>query len=465
MSNAIRANQSPKGHWLLGHVKQLFGQPDLFMEELRGYEDIVKIRLLREPNYVITNPDMIKEVLVTKQKSFKKPKVFDKLKTFVGEGILTSDHELHKRQRGMMQPSFSRTHIQKYAEDMVDIPSHYLDDWKDGETRSIEHDMLNIALAVITKTMFSMDVFANYDKIGKPMDTCLHQVTKRMRAIIDLPLSVPTKDNKIYGEALRILDEFIYDVIRERTADAEASKEDLLSVLMAARDAEDQTGMSDKQLRDEILTIFLAGHETTANTLTWAFYEITRHPEVLQRLQEELASVLDGREPTLQDYDKLGYTQNIIWEVLRLYPPAWLIGRKATEDVEIGEYLIQQGEEVTVSPYLMHRHPKYFPEPNRFRPERFDHDMVKGIPQFAYFPFGGGARVCIGNHFAMLEATLILATIAQRYEFRYLEEDQQVKPEFIITLRPKGGLNMTVHSRSAASVDVPKSTDVPSVLS
>ncbi|TLS35763.1 cytochrome P450 [Pseudalkalibacillus caeni] len=439
---------SPKGKLISGHLKEFREDPLAFLTNLRNrYEDVVKLRFGPKTIYVITKPEMIKEVLVTKQKAFLKSRAFKELKPFLGEGLLTSEKDFHMRQRRLMQPSFKKGQIQRYADDMVEITQNYIKGWQEGEKRVITNDMMNIALAIITKTMFNMEIQVGHEAVGKPIDNAMKIATGKIRSLIKMPRNLPTKQNREFNQSIKILDEVVYGLIEERRKDNTRSYNDLLSVLMEARDEVDQTGMTDQQLRDEAMTVFLAGHETTANALSWTFYLLSQHPEKEARLQKEIDTMLEGRPPTADDAGSLPYTSAVIMESLRLYPPAWNFGREACEDIEIGGYAFRKGDTLMISPYLMHHHPGYFEAPEEFIPERFENNFLRTVPPYVYFPFGGGPRVCIGNHFATMEATLVLATIVQHYSLELKQRLDEIIPEPLITLRPKNGINMVVHKR------------------
>lgn len=437
----------PKGNLITGHLKAFQSNPLKFLTNLAtDYGEFVPFRLGPfQKVYLINNPDLIKEVLVTKQKSFIKSKDIQTLKTLVGNGLLTSEKDFHRKQRKQIQPSFTRAHISNYGVDMINTTSKYLSTWKDGEVRSIFEDMMNITLGIISKTMFSMDFEEGAKRIGEPMETVMKQSIRRMRSIITFPMWVPTKQNRKYKEAIQALDLVLYDLIKNRKQNIEAH-EDLLSVLLKAKDAHTNECMSDKQLRDELMTIFLAGHETTANALTWTLFLLGQHPHVEKKFFQELDQVLGVDSLTPGHFKNLTYTQNIVWESLRLYPPAYVIGRQVHEAVQIGPHRLKKGDMVILSQYVMHRNEKFFYDPNSFIPERFENEFVKTLPTYAYFPFGGGPRVCIGNHFAIMEAVLVLASIGRRFQL-ILTDDSKIRPQPLITLRPRGELKMMVKER------------------
>ncbi|XRG77714.1 cytochrome P450 [Rossellomorea sp. GAMAL-10_SWC] len=430
----------------LGHLNEFRKDPIFFLSELyRNHETIVSFRFAHRKMNLLLEPDLIKEVLVTKQHSFHKSKPFQEMKTLLGEGLLTSEDEVHMRQRRLIQPSFTKHHIQSYAKDMTLLTEEFISSWKDGEERLISRDMMELTLAIIAKTMFSMDLNQGHDRVGKHFDIIMDIATKRIRSVLKAPLKLNTPKNKSLTEAIKAIDKVLYEMIEKRNSSE--SKEDLLGLLMQARDEESNEGMTNQQLRDEAMTIFLAGHETTANALSWCLYLLSQHPDKAKLLYEEVDRVLGKRRADYHSMKDLIYTQQIIWESIRLYPPAWLISRKAVEDVSIGDYKIQKGETVMMSSYIMQHSEKYFSHAEEFLPERFKNGKVEGVPEYAYFPFGGGPRVCIGNHFAIMEATLVLATIVQHYTIDLAPNHHKVETEPLITLRPKDGLRMIVKKR------------------
>ncbi|WP_409292563.1 cytochrome P450 [Peribacillus sp. SCS-37] len=438
--------EGPKGKLITGNLKDFRADPLRFLRELAGYGDAVKIRFgPTESVCLLSDPEMIKQVLVTKQKSFIKARDMRSLKTILGEGLLTSEKDLHMRQRRLIQPAFKKTHIASYGQDMIDVTTEYITRWHDGEERVITQDMMDITLGIISKTMFSVDFQDGHKVLGKPLETAMRVSSSRMRGLFTPPLWVPTKKNRMYKKAIKELDETLYRIIEERRKDTQ-KHEDMLTILLDAKDEEDGTGMSDQQVRDELMTIFLAGHETTANALSWTFHLLSQNPEAEQKLFEELDRVLDGREPEPGDFTKLTYAQNVIWESMRIYPPGFIVGREAIEDVEIGGLQFKKGDSIMMSQWVLHNKPEYFPEPDVFRPERFENNFIKTIPAYAYFPFSGGPRVCIGNHFALMEAVLVLAVIASKYRLRPADKTTVV-PYPSITLRPKGGLRMVIEKR------------------
>lgn len=452
MSNEIaifKTPKGPKGKLLTGNLAEFRADPPAFLERMATeYGDVAKFRLGPLKNvFLVSNPDMIKQILVTKQKNFVKSDDFKALKPIFGEGLLTSDKDFHMRQRRLIQPAFKKSHIMDYGQDMIDITNDYLSTWKDEEERIITNDMMNITLGIICKTMFNMDFKEGYKVIGKPLETALILAVKRMRSLKKMPLWVPTKLNRDTKKAIRELDSVVLEIIQKRRKDP-VKHEDMIGILMDARDDVDGIGMTDKQVRDEVMTIFIAGHETTANALSWTLYLLSQHPEAEEKLFSEIESVLGKKPPAPSDFMKLTYTQNLIWESLRLYPPSFVTSRKVDKDVEIGEYRFKKGDMILVSQYAMHRKAEYFQDPESFIPERFENNFIKTIPKYAFFPFGGGPRVCIGNHFAIMEAALVLVSVAQRFKFKLAPNHHPIKTFPSITLRPRSGLRMILQKRN-----------------
>ena len=451
MDDTFNKKQIPlaqNGSFFTGHLNEFQKSPLRFMRTLTSrYGNLVRFRLGPFQKVILlSDPELIKEVLVTKQKSFIKSKDVQSLKALIGEGLLTSEKEMHMQQRRLIQPAFKKTHINAYAQDMIDITEEYMSKWSAGMETEITEDMLDITLGIITKTMFSMDFKEGHELLGDSVEKGMKLAIKRMRSILPMPLWLPSKTNREFKQVAKALDELLFNIIGNRRQE-DGLKEDLLGILMEARDEVHGTGMTDEQLRDELMTIFLAGHETTANALSWTIYLLSQHPEVEEKLHNEIDAVLGIESLKPEHFQRLPYTQNVIWESLRLYPPAYVIGRQVDEDVEIGGYLFEKGETVLMSQYVIHRQADYFENPDNFIPERFENNFMRTLPSYAYFPFGGGPRVCIGNHFAFMEMVLVLACIAHRYRLRLTPNHVTIKPQPLITLRPKPGLRMILEER------------------
>ncbi|RIX50048.1 cytochrome P450 [Paenibacillus nanensis] len=449
MSTSVetRFPQGPKGSLLSGNLLEYRKDPLGFLTDLqKNYGGAATIRLGPQKMYVIYDPALLKEVLLTKHEHFIKLKAFQEARLFVGDGVATSEGEKHKRVRRLIQPRFTRAHIQKYARQMAEIVDRELNTWKPIDCRMLTDDLSNITFAIIARTLFSLEGNQHSRSIREPYELINRMCAERMRSLAAVPLIIPTAKNRSYKAALKALDQAVYDIVKERKMNAGVGEGDLLSVLMAAKN-ENGEGMTDQELRDELMIMFIAGHETTANALSWAFLFIMQHPDVQEKLYEEWDRILQGEPPTEETYMQLTYTQNVIWEAMRLRAPTFFTGRSAVRDVEIGPITVKKGQSVLFSPYAIHQNPTYFPDPLTFRPERFENDLLKKIPQFAYIPFGGGPRGCIGNHFAMLEMVIILSMIGQRYRLSLTPKHPPIEMEPLLTLRPKNGIEIIVDNR------------------
>jgi cytochrome P450 len=406
----------------------------------RNYGDMVHFRLgpFRHA-YFLNHPDFIREVLITKpEKFFKGPGLKRNTRNTIGQGLLTSEGDWHKRQRKLIQPAFHAMRITAYGQVMVSYAQQLMARWRDAQTFDMHHAMMTLTRDIVAKTLFDADVSEEGEVIAEAITLGIETLNRRVINPLYLPDWAPTPGNRKRRAAGELLDRVIMGMIEQRRAAGE-DRGDLLSMLVLSVD--DSGAMSTKQAHDEALTLFVAGHETTANALSWTWYLLSQHPEVEANLHAELASVLGGRAPTVADLERLPYTEMVVKESLRLYPPAWIQSREAAADVEIGGVTIPKGSILLMSQYAMHHSARYFDDPERFIPERWTVEFEKRLPKGAYFPFGGGPRVCIGQAFAMMEARLILATIAQQYRLE-LVPGQVVEPEPLITLRPKNGLQM-----------------------
>jgi cytochrome P450 len=418
-----------------------------FLMNLAGqYGDLAYFKFGPQPVYLLNHPDYIRDVLVTHNRIFMKGEGLQRAKRLLGEGLLTSEGEFHLRQRRLAQPAFHRQRIAGYATTMVEYAVRLRDEWQPGEARDVAREMMRLTLAIAGKTLFDADVEGEADEIGKALTTTFELFNRMTLPFAQFLERLPLPATKRFQKARERLDATIYRIINERRTSGE-DRGDLLSMLIAARDEEgDGTGMTDEQLRDEAMTIFLAGHETTANALTWTWYLLSQHPEVEARFHAEVDQALGGRLPSAEDYPRLRYTEMVLAESMRMYPPAWTIGRRALKDYAIGGYLIPARSILLMSQYVMHHNPEYFPDPFRFDPERWTPEAKELRPKFSYFPFGGGPRLCIGEHFAWMEGALVLATMAQRFRPR-LVPGHPVEMQPLVTLRPKHGMKMILERR------------------
>lgn len=411
----------------------------------RNYGDIAHFKFGPQHVFLLNHPDLIKDVLVTHHRRFMKGRMIQEMKRLLGEGLLTSEGQFHLRQRRLAQPAFHRERIAAYAAVMVEYASRTSERWRHGATLDIAAEMMRLTLGVVGKTLFDADVEGEAEEIGRALTTAMEMADVLNVVFSGVLDKLPLPSTRRFNQAKARLDETIYRLIDEHRASGDRG--DLLSMLLLASDEEDNgERMSNQQVRDEAITIFLAGHETTANALTWTWYLLSQHPEIEARLHAELDSVLGGRPPSLADLDRLSYTRMVLAESLRLYPPAYAIGRLAIEEYEAGPYTVPAGSTVLVSQWVMHHDPRSYADPLRFDPERWTPDEQAGRPKFAYFPFGGGPRICIGEQFAWMEGILVLATLAQRWRPR-LVPGHPVEPLPRITLRAKYGMRMVLERR------------------
>jgi cytochrome P450 len=426
----------------------------------REQGDVARARVGPLHIHLVAHPDDVRDVLVTRQRAFMKGHVLQRAKMLLGEGLLTSEGEFHLRQRRLVQPAFHRERIATYAREMVDRAWITSDRWRDGQTVDMDHDMMALTLAIVARTLFDADVDAEADEIGGALTEVLQLFRTVFIPGMQLLDRFPLPHTRRFARARGRLDATIYRLIAERRAERARGEErgDLLSLMLAAQDAEGDGGsMTDEQLRDEAMTLFLAGHETTANALTWTWYLLSQHPHVEARLHDEVDRVLGNRRATANDLGALPYTRMVLSEVMRLYPPAYAIGRKALEDYRVRDVVIPRGALAIVSPLVTHRDARWFPEPERFDPERWTADAQASRPKFSYFPFGGGTRMCIGDQFAWTEGMLLIATLAQRWRAE-LSAGQRVAMRPMITLRTKYGMRMVLRSRVTGQAPRAKGT-------
>jgi cytochrome P450 len=413
------------------------------MRNAREFGDIGHFTAGSQHYFFVNHPDYIKDILVTHDAYFKKGRGLERAKGMLGDGLLTSEGEFHRRQRRLAQPAFHRDRIARYAGIMVEYADRMeRKRWKNGQTLDIAEEMTHLTLAIAGKTLFDTDTEAEAQQVRQALSVIMKRFNRFMLPFAEFLDSLPLPGNRRYRAARHQLDSIIYRIIDERRRSGE-DHGDLLSMLLAAQDEEGGGQMTNLQLRDEAMTIFLAGHETTANALTWAWYLLSKHPDIEARLHHELNSVLGGRVPVAADFSCLRYTEMVITETMRLYPPAWIMARRALKDYKLVQYIVPAGAIILMSPYVMHHDMRYFPDPFRFDPDRWMPDARASRPQFSYFPFGGGSRRCIGEGFAMMEAVMVLATLAQRWSPRCVATNR-VALQPLVTLRPKHGMRMVL---------------------
>jgi cytochrome P450 len=421
------------------------------LHNARTFGDIVYYKVGPLRVYQLTHPDFARQVLVEQSDKFCKPRLLKRaFRPFAGEGLLTSDGALWKQQRRLMQPAFHHSALASYAEVMVRHALRLVDGLTDGQPIELQSVMSALTLAIVVECLFGGDVTRYANEVSRLMSAVLDASNQRLNSALRLPSWVPTRRHLRERRALARLDEILRELIAARRA-ASGGRHDLLSMLLTAVDPESGIRMSDRRLRDEMMTVFLAGHETTANALTWTWYLLSRHPEAEALLFEEVDHVLEGRAPTLIDLSYLPYTEMVVREALRLYPPAPGVAREPIEDVTIGGYLVPKRSLISVNTFAMQRDARFFPDPERFDPGRFAPGWEQRLQRFAYLPFGGGPRVCIGNSFAMMEARLILAAVSQRWQLA-LEPHQAVVPIQLVTVRAQDGIRMRLTKRRTAAI-------------
>jgi len=431
----------------VGNAFEPRGDPiGYFTKCIRKYGDIVFLRFLGVPLCLLNRPDCIESVLVTQHNNFEKSKDYRALRRVLGNGLLTSEGEFWRRQRKLVQPAFHHERIAAYTEVMVAYTERMLASWKDGQGLDVHEAMMRLTLDIVAKTLFDTDVSREAEDVGAALQFLMGKFMRQAAFAFLLPASIPIPTTRRLRRAVGQLDKVIYEIIRRRRASGTMSG-DLLSVLLQAQDDEGLS-MTDRQLHDEIMTLFLAGHETTANALSWTWLLLGQHPEVEEKLVEELQRVLGGRAPTASALPRLTYTEMVLREAMRLYPPVWVIGRRALAPFRMGNYELPAETNVVMSQLITHRDAKYFPEPERFDPDRWRPNDPRNLslPRFAYFPFGGGPRVCIGAGFSMMEAVLLLATIAQKFKLT-LVPGQTIEKLPSVTLRPKSGVRVILRRR------------------
>jgi cytochrome P450 len=424
--------------------------PDFAQRMAREYGDLVYLPIAGQHIYLVSHPDAIRDILVTHQHKFKKSRMLERARVLLGDGLLTSEGAFHRRQRRLMQPAFHRERMAGYAATMVDRAAAARERWSPSETYDLSHEMMRLTMEIVSRTLFSASVDAEADEIADALRKVFGVFDTIMLPFSEYLEKLPLPPVRRFHAARRRLDATIYRLIAERRASGRDTG-DLLSMLLLAQDEvqheqgeQGESRMTDTEIRDELLTLFLAGHETTANALTWAWYLLSQNPDAEHAFHAELDAALGGRLPAFEDFARLPYTEHVLAESLRLFPPAWAIGRRALEEYPLGEFTIPARAVVLMSTYVVHRDPRWWPEPDEFRPERWTQDSER--PKFAYFPFGGGARVCIGERFAWTEGVLLLAAIGQRWRF-HLEPGHPVARRAQITLRPKFGMRMIAEAR------------------
>ncbi|MEZ5427202.1 MAG: cytochrome P450 [Pyrinomonadaceae bacterium] len=429
-----------------GHFIKFRRDPTGFLRRLAKLGDVTFFKLGGYPAYLLNHPDLARDLLTTSQAKFIKGRALQRAKRLLGEGLLTSEGEAHLRQRRMIQPAFHRARIAEYADAMTEYAEKMADIWQNGEIRDIDKEMMRLTLQIVGKTLFSANVDDETDEVGEAMTELIEMFNYLVIPFAEFLEKLPIPQTRKFNRSRETLDRVIYRIIDERRASGE-DKGDLLSMLLMAQDEEDGSGMTDEQVRDEALTLFLAGHETTANAMTFTWYLLSQNPEKEALLHEELERVLGGRTPSMKDVPELKYAEAVFAEAMRLYPPAWAIGRLSIEKHEFGGFPIPKDALVLISPFVIQRDERFWEKPEEFIPERwFEQSIREAGQKFIYFPFSRGVRSCIGESFAWMEGVLLIATIAQKWKLR-LTPRQKIGLNPLMTLRPKYGMKMRLEKR------------------
>lgn len=452
-----RSGARPPGpfHWTPVRVGRAVRRDPLgYVASLaREYGDVVLLRLGPLQVYLLFHPDHVRHVLQEHHQNYVKGRIVARTKVLIGEGLFTSEGAFWLRQRRLAQPAFHRARIAGFVSAMVTATTERLATWNAREDRAaivdVAAEMSELTLTVVARTLFGGDVGERAAAVGDALRTTLAVTADRTMRYLVLPLALPTRAHRAFRDALHVLDAVVYDVIGARRRRG-ASDDDLLGMLMDARDDETGEGMTPRQLRDEVMTFFLAGHETTAVALSWTWFLLARHPEIAARVRDEVLGVLGDRPPAIDDLPRLPLARMVVEEAMRLYPPLWGIARESVAADTIGGYHVPAGSLVSLSPWVTHRHPAFWPDPDRFDPDRFAPAASEGRPRYAYFPFSGGPRLCIGEAFALMEAQLVVAMVLQRFRLDLLP-GHTVAPEPHLTLRPRGGLPMIVRRAGTAT--------------
>jgi cytochrome P450 len=446
-TSSIRAGlpPGPEGTLIGGNIHQFRAHLlDFLLEAARDYGPLTSFRIGPRRVFLASAPELIEQVLITDAKRYIKHFGARAYKPVLGNGLVTSEGEFWHRQRKLIQPVFLKARVQSYAPIMGELTERMLASWTSGKTIRINHEFGTLTSRIALKTLFDLDDDGDREQFNDTLRLSFDLMSARLRRIFKLPLWVPTPETLCLKRSISELERTVEGFIASARSRPNMG-DDLLSRLMLAQH-EDGTRMSKRQLRDEVMTLYLAGHETTALTLTWTWYLLAQHQRVEEKLVTEWQQVLAGRTPTADQLQQLPYTAAVITESMRLFPPVYVIGREATGDLELGGYRVKRGYTVLMSQWVNHRDPEYFPEPDEFRPERWENGLTKRIPKFAYYPFGGGQRMCIGSTFASIEAPIVLATIGQRYRFTVDPEAViNIKPQ--ITLEPANGIPATLRRR------------------
>lgn len=439
-----------EGHWFYGSLQERRTAPLELFRRIADLGPVSSFRVLWQMAYAVNHPDAVKHVLVDQAQRYWKGKQMQFLTPLLGQGLFTAEGEVWRRNRRLAQPAFHRERLARLSGVMVDATAAMLDRWErrpPGEPLDLMPEMMGLTMSVVAGALFSSDVSGESREVGEALTHALEETNRRILAFNPLVLWLPSQRKRAFDQAVATLDRVIFRIIEDRRT-GKTQANDLLATLMEAKDAETGESMDDRQLRDEVMTLFLAGHETTAVALSWMFFLLTQHAEVERRVRAELDQVLGGRAPTAAELPRLAYTQRVFEETLRLYPPVWITVRESYRADEVMGFRLPKRALVVISPYTLHHDPKLWPDPERFDPERFLPERSAGRPKLAYLPFGAGQRMCIGNHFALMEAQVIAAMVLQRFRLE-LAPDQRVEPDAQVTLRPRNGVKVLLSAAGA----------------
>lgn len=447
----MKGKEIPKlqGNTFLRSGNALRKNPLNFLIETdKKFPGILHWKFLHLDVVQLTDPVLVRFILQTNQKHYVKSTMYNQLKLLLGQGLVTSEGKLWKSQRKLIQPSFHKQYINNLFDEMLNCANEMISDWKtdvaNGGQIDFAEEMNKVTLQIIGKTMLSTDFRTESKSVGVTLTYLLKAMEKRVLRGVNFPIWIPAPENVGFKNKVKVLDDIIYKLISDRRKTGH-TKGDLLDMLMESRYEDTGEPMPDNLLRDELMTVFLAGHETTATALMWTFYLLTQHHQVLKKLKKEVKEVVGDGELTFQHLHQLKFTKACVNESMRLRPPVWVIGRMATEDNMVGDYFIKKGTTVLVSPYIVHRHKDYWKNPEAFDPERWETEEVKQMDKYAYFPFAAGPRMCIGNNFALLEADIILTKIIQQFDFSYVgKSEPEIDPT--LTLRAKNGMPMQIRN-------------------
>ncbi len=448
------------GGWPIGSAREFAADPLGFVSDnVPKFDGIFQVKSLffkLSPYFdrmvVVSDPDMVKHIMQDNNRNYCKSYAYKVLEALLGQGLLTSEGDFWRKQRRLMQPAFHKERMNAFTSIMTDAGQELVDRWskvEEGTEVNVSKDLMRMTLDIVCKSMFSADVSDAMDVVNREFDKANEMLIKRIMSPIKVPLWLPTPGNLNETRTYAAIKAVIADIIRKRRAGG-GRYDDLLAMLMEMRDEDTGESMSDEQIQDEVITIFLAGHETTAVALSWLFYNLDAYPEVEQRLVDEEKQVLNGRAPLMDDTRTLTYARMVIDETLRLYPPAWVIGRHSLDEDQLGNYRIPPRTNCMIAVYQIHRDPKHWPDPERFIPERFAKENAQGRHKFVYFPFGGGPRLCIGNNFALMEMQFIVPMVLRNFKLR-LPNGANYTKDPLITMRPHEDLRMVISRREAFS--------------